>query len=573
MSSRIIYLLFLLLSFCFVPYLFSKNDEEVGENDRQFLLNFTSLSFKMLSSDTINNNELDEKNYVSSGTQGKLRCLKSFEPTCYIYPYVRYWNKEFSKKDCYESPLRIHSKLPEDQKYVVFEPDRGAWNNIRMAAEVAIVFAHATGRTLVLPPIEKWYLLSQNSNNNNIDTKEKQKHKLKKFQRKQNNSHNNHGRFDKFFNLTYLKETMDIISMQNFIQNVALKKQLNGPIPYSLKKANFDEYTGNMRIGFLWKYLERACYLREWEPGKYFIGFNLNEPNNSTQTQSTNKNVFKKFSKKNVRHREMVAHGRKMIPYMNGMHEEKAIFFPGDYRTKYRILTHFYTYLYWEQEYREHFYRRFVRDRLRYIDEIFCRAGRIVQRLHQKIAEIMQVPNEVSQNPHTMGGNTSYGVTYMAYHIRRGDFQYKDTRISAEDILNTTNPIMKQYVDRTRIIYIASDERNASFFKPWIDANYRVFTLEDFSDVVEEVDKNYLGMIEQVVCANAHVFFGTYKSTFTGYITRLRGYYRDGRHNRSYYTTTKDTYRLHTQKQIKGPFWAREFESSFIQIDDDYHVK
>ena len=49
-------------------------------------------------------------------------------------------------------------------------------------------------------------------------------------------------------------------------------------------------------------------------------------------------------------------------------------------------------------------------------------------------------------------------------------------------------------------------------------------------------------------------FLGTFKSTFTGYITRLRGYYRDGRHHQSYYTTEKDTYRLHQQKRIVGPF-------------------
>jgi hypothetical protein len=30
-------------------------------------------------------------------------------------------------------------------------------------------------------------------------------------------------------------------------------------------------------------------------------------------------------------------------------------------------------------------------------------------------------------------------------------------------------------------------------------------------------------MIEQVICANAHTFIGTARSTFTGYITRMRG--------------------------------------------------
>jgi hypothetical protein len=37
------------------------------------------------------------------------------------------------------------------------------------------------------------------------------------------------------------------------------------------------------------------------------------------------------------------------------------------------------------------------------------------------------------------------------------------------------------------------------------------------------VNRNHIGMMEQVVCANAHTFIGTAKSTFTGYITRMRG--------------------------------------------------
>jgi hypothetical protein len=38
-----------------------------------------------------------------------------------------------------------------------------------------------------------------------------------------------------------------------------------------------------------------------------------------------------------------------------------------------------------------------------------------------------------------------------------------------------------------------------------------------------QVNRNHIGMMEQVVCANAHTFIGTAKSTFTGYITRMRG--------------------------------------------------
>jgi hypothetical protein len=38
------------------------------------------------------------------------------------------------------------------------------------------------------------------------------------------------------------------------------------------------------------------------------------------------------------------------------------------------------------------------------------------------------------------------------------------------------------------------------------------------------MNPNHLGMVEQIVCANAHTFIGTPLSTFTGFITRMRGF-------------------------------------------------
>jgi hypothetical protein len=65
----------------------------------------------------------------------QMTCRQSFEPTCDMYNYVRFWNHRFFPEDCYNSPLRpaLKEKTPYDQqKYVVFEPDWGGWNNIRM---------------------------------------------------------------------------------------------------------------------------------------------------------------------------------------------------------------------------------------------------------------------------------------------------------------------------------------------------------------------------------------------------------------------------------------------------------
>ena len=103
-----------------------------------------------------------------------------------MYPYVRFWNKRFHAEDCYQSPLRhpMGKLAPlEERKYVVFEPDHGGWNNIRMAAEVAMVFAHATGRILVMPPMMVFYLLNND------------KH-----------GEDNQSTFDKFFDVKRLTE-------------------------------------------------------------------------------------------------------------------------------------------------------------------------------------------------------------------------------------------------------------------------------------------------------------------------------------------------------------------------------
>eukprot|EP01041_Mallomonas_annulata_P004121 gene4121-8192_t len=150
--------------------------------------------------------------YAPKHPKAATSCQKSFEPVCDMYNYVRFWNKRFIEPDCYKSPLSpaLGSKAPySQQKYVVFQPDGGGWNNIRMAAETAMIFAHTTGRTLVMPPTAVWYLLTLNKKNH------------------QENKSN----FDKFFDLNKVREAMNIITMEEFIENVAMKGLLKIPPP------------------------------------------------------------------------------------------------------------------------------------------------------------------------------------------------------------------------------------------------------------------------------------------------------------------------------------------------------
>lgn len=475
---------------------------------------------------------------ASSKTSLKMRCRASFEPTCPLYNYVRFWNRRFSPADCYESPLRpkTREKTPyKDMKYVVFQPDGGGWNNIRMAAEVVIVFAHMTGRTLVLPPPAKLYLL--NLNQKGVD---------------------NLSTLDDFFDLNKLKETLTIMTMKQFLENVA-NKGLLGLKPSEVR-------TGRQGI---WGYFEKTCYVEEWEPGKIFIGFNIS---------SSNPEIFGGFDQKksNKRYMEMVAHGRRLRPYDAELHAKRAIFFPGDTeRNTHRILTHYYSYLYWEDPKLAKVYKRIVRDRLHYHDDIFCAAGDLVRKIHQEAAKLTgkKVQDPSRSNKLTLGGDTNYDATYHAMHIRRGDFQYTETRLYARRIWANVEHLLNK--SASTVVYVSTDEKNMSFFEPFKRHKYHIRFLSDYLksyDGLSQLNRNHIGMIEQVICANAHTFIGTPLSTFTGYITRMRGYYRDGRYNRSYYFRKSKMYQLQQKVPLVGPFWAREFAIAHKNADDYLQV-
>lgn len=249
--------------------------------------------------------------------------------------------------------------------------------------------------------------------------------------------------------------------------------------------------------------------------------------------------------------RKFASHDRTLVPYDEVFHSEKAIFFPGDYRNEYRLLTHFYSYLYFADEHTEHVYMRIVRDRLHYHDDIFCAAGRAVKLLHEEAAELAtlalkkangkgerdgdgnavfvgeersNVQTSFRANNLTGGGDTRHDAVYHAVHIRRGDFQYEFTQLPAKTLYDNIKHLLDPNV--TKILYISTDEKDMNFFEPF----RQHFTLRFLHHLTisahlgdHHLNQNHIGMVEQTICANAHTFVGTPFSTFTGYITRMRG--------------------------------------------------
>ena len=70
---------------------------------------------------------------VNAQTKAR-RCTLNFSTKCSLSKnLIQYWEDE---TDCFESPLRNSSGLLVerviDRRYLVFQPDLGGWNNIRM---------------------------------------------------------------------------------------------------------------------------------------------------------------------------------------------------------------------------------------------------------------------------------------------------------------------------------------------------------------------------------------------------------------------------------------------------------
>ena len=197
-----------------------------------------------------------------------------------------------------------------------------------------------------------------------------------------------------------------------------------------------------------------------------------------------------------------------------------------------------------------------MRDHLRYIDEIQCAAARIVNAM-RNIAKLNGDPNGV----------------YDSFHIRRGDFQYQSVRIGAEAIYSNIHDVLVE----NSTIYIATDERNMTFFDP-LRKHYNIYFLSDFRYLIEGINVNYFGMLDQRVASRGRTFVGVYFSTFTGYINRMRGYhsqkeklpgYERGELNSYFYAEPYHKHAMRKYHSLGHELWAREFPIGWRDIDFD----
>jgi hypothetical protein len=75
-----------------------------------------------------------------------------------------------------------------------------------------------------------------------------------------------------------------------------------------------------------------------------------------------------------------------------------------------------------------------------------------------------------------------------------------------------------------------------------------------------------LGMVDTIVASQGRVFVGTWFSTFSGYIIRVRGYH--GLANKSYYFFMKKKFAMQSNEPPSDPYYTREWPTAWENIDE-----
>mmetsp|Transcript_10775 Transcript_10775/g.16536 ORF Transcript_10775/g.16536 Transcript_10775/m.16536 type:complete len:355 (-) Transcript_10775:121-1185(-) len=311
------------------------------------------------------------------------------------------------------------------------------------------------------------------------------------------------------------------------------------------------------KIHELHKWLRDIGSTPTWPSGDCVVGFDKLHQKTLTEVKIIPSGITNKAidvnSTAELRLSEILAHRSQLCLYDEKWQKEKIIHFRGDIASGNRLLIHFYAYLFFADWKMDLWMKRFVRDNLRYADEIQCAAARVVEEIRRK------APSGV----------------FDSFHIRRNDFRHKKLILSAEKIYSNVERVMTA----NSTIYIATDERNRSYFETFRKRHHQIFFLSDFNHLLVDLNTNLHGMVEQLILARSRVFVGCLSSTFSSFVNRLRGYYstRDrlpgsetgSLPNSYYYAPLLSRRIMHTFTSFTKPIHSREFPVAWRNIDFD----
>lgn len=312
-----------------------------------------------------------------------------------------------------------------------------------MAMETALVLSHAMGRTLVLPPEQKMYLLS--------------------------NSKKKHFGFNDFFHLDAVSiehKGFKVITMEEFLVREAMTGKM---VEYGTNTTIYPPKNRTLWDGHspsLHKYLTKVGNAPDWEPWDCALAIpSSTEPEAVDELKTTLKSIMdgsygkpkptlEEFNGNPTpvdasmaeRMREMVVdkHGeddKKLCLYDKPLQQAKLVHLRSSDGT--RLLTHFYAFIFFADWKQDLWSKRFVRDHMRYVDDIMCAAARVIEAVR-----------EHARKNEKYAASRDDGI-YDALHVRRGDFQYPPTQLPAEELYE----LSKGELSQGSTLYIATDEK------------------------------------------------------------------------------------------------------------------
>jgi GDP-fucose protein O-fucosyltransferase len=444
---------------------------------------------------------------------------------------IVYWSSPQGDRDqAFKSPFAPPVTEPKKEYYITFQPDRGGWNNIRMSLEILFVMAAATGRTLVLPPKIPLYLLGHG------------KEGARSF-----------GNFYPLDNPALL-DKVKIISMKEFVQreshrwtglsDVERKKMLE------VSEVCLRAEGSDQSCEVLNKQLRNRGYQPKIHPQENCWIFDVDVLNADGNSGKLSDEVQLEVDQFCGGHRTPVFYD-KALQTTPWIHWDAGCDTVGnkDQEHCFRLLQHFYTFIYFTDPMIDNHFKRFVRDFLHYNDDVYCAAAKVIHAVQGEADELL--------------------VPWSTWHVRRGDLQYKKVKISAEEWYENTKEVWQP----GEMLYIATDERDKSFFDPIKAKGHPVRFLDDYWEVggIGKLDTTYIGMVDTIIASHGRAFAGTWFSTFTGYINRLRGYLGKSMKDSWYsFLPRKEAMREFTFPD--GNYPAREWQIGWLGIDTDEHI-
>ncbi|KAL7578080.1 hypothetical protein ACA910_015013 [Epithemia clementina (nom. ined.)] len=506
-----------------------------------------------------------------------------------------YW-KDIASDNTHVSPFYA------PHLYLTFEPDHGGFNNIRMAMETVVALAYAMGRTLVLPPAQKMYLLGQDhfsfadffdlsslhAQHQGLDIITTEEFLQRQIQQSEENKHDKDDKDDK--NSALLRQLIPASRRTNwdgsaddwFAHVRAHAKNLvwdpNRCIAYFPSSTQDNTKAAVQRFHQAVEHVRQKAQQHKFQPTEawnLFVGHPT--PANASETERLQEFYANRetlcFYNTHLQQEPLLHFSYKPMPLFSTKDTDDSLATIDRSKWEPRLLVHFYAFLFFADYHQDLWMKRLVRDHLRYNDDIQCAAARVVQALRHQVR--------------TVHGRAD--GRFQSMHVRRGDFQYKVTRVSAEELYQQTQGRFQE----GDVVFVATDQRDKSFFAP-LEDHYRLYYLDDFivndgsrrrttwnvtSVIGPELNSNFYGMIDQLVASRGHLFMGCWFSTFTGYINRLRGYhsqitrepgYEEGQLLTSFYYAPADRFHhMGTYYPIKQSFYAREFPTAWTLIDQD----